>query len=235
MNSLSKGMGVLVVGAAAMLWTGTQFFRAESRLDHVTLSAQGPETDTALTTLQQEVTALRNRLVQVEHTQPNLARLQNRLTQLEEKQQNPNETSDPVRSQGVAPAHQEAIDGSGIEQQAAEAEHQQKLTALFATQFSRESDDPAWSRQTEASLSQAVTGASFEGSQLLTTACRTTLCQVEVGHENEAARDGFIQDLPFTLPFDTEVFYQRREGADGTASTVMYLARAGQNLPALAQ
>jgi hypothetical protein len=233
MNSLAKGMSVLVIGAVTMLGIEAQFFKEEPQRDDRLLTLQRSEDDKTLSTLQQELTDLRNRLTRLEHAQPQVTRLRNRLTALEDKQQALEGAVDTVRSPNVALAPGEAIDGSATEQQASDGERQQKLRALFATQFSRESDDASWSRQTEASLSQAVTHAAFDGSRILAIGCRTSLCQLEVGHDSEAAREEFVEDFPFTLPFDTEVFYQRLEEAGGKESTVMYLARAGQHLPTL--
>ena len=85
MNSLSKGMCVLV-GVVTTLWTGTYFFTEESRRDHGVPTLQQPGNDNALNNLQQQLVALRDRLVRVEHSQPNVARLQDRLTQLEDEQ-----------------------------------------------------------------------------------------------------------------------------------------------------
>ena len=178
---------------------------------------------------------MRNRLAQVENSQPNLARLQGRLTQLEYVQQDLRAELNTTPPQDTRLAHGEEIDGLAVEPEASEGEHGQKLLTLFETQFLQESDDPTWSRQTEASLTQAVTSSAFDGSQLLAADCRTTLCQMEVSHESEVAREGFIDNFPFALSFDTEVFYQRIEDERGTPYTVMYMARTGQRLPMSAQ
>ena len=234
MNSLSKGMCVLV-GVVTTLWTGTYFFTEESRRDHGVPTLQQPGNDNALNNLQQQLVALRDRLVRVEHSQPNVARLQDRLTQLEDEQQNLLAELSPALPQDPHLTHGEKSGEVVGETETAENTRRQQLLSLFQTQFLQQADDPSWSRQTEASLTQVVTGEAFDGSRLLTAACRTTLCHVEISHESEAAQSGFIDHFPFALPFDTEVFYQRIEDDAGTPYTVMYLARAGQRLPMSAQ
>jgi hypothetical protein len=230
MNSLSKGMCV-VVGVVTALWIGAQFFPEARHPDNGAPSRQQPGNDSAFTSLQQQLGALRNRLAQIEQSQSNWARLQARLTQLEDAQQHLRAEMSPALPQDPRLAPGEKSSDGAEEPETADHTRRQQLLSLLQAQFLRQAEDPSWSRQTEASLSQVVTGAAFDGSRLLTAACRTTVCQVEIGHESETAQEGFIKHFPFALPFDTEVFYQQIEDAAGTPYTVMYLARAGQRLP----
>jgi hypothetical protein len=227
MNSLSKGTWV-IVGTVVLLWSGTQLLKEENHRDRVAFGTQQLGNDNTLRALQQEIAALRNRLAQVENAQPNVARLQDRLTRLEVTQRELSAESGAESPRDDRFAHGEQINDSALSPDGLEAERRPNLLAHVETHFQQESDDPTWSRDTEASIAQVLTGAAFDGSHLLAADCRTTLCQVEVGHESELAREGFIDNFPFALSVDTEVFYRHIGDGGSMSHTIMYVARAGQ-------
>jgi hypothetical protein len=230
MSRLSKGTWV-IVGIVVALWSGAQLFKDDSRRDQAACRTQQLGNDKALRALQQEVAALRNRLAQVENAQPNLARLQDWLTRLEVTQRDLRAELGAESLRDDRFTHGEQISGSAPPPDGSEGERMQNLLAQVETRFLQESDDPTWSRDTETSIAQVLMSAAFEGSHLLATDCRTTLCQVEMSHESAVAREGFVDNFPFTLSFDTEVFYHYIEDGGSMPRTVMYVARAGQQLP----
>lgn len=234
MNSLSKGICVMV-GMLTVLWIWLHPAKEESRHGQVTTSVPQPGNEKALRSLEQELVTLRRRLAQVESVQSNVTRLHGRLTQLEGKQQDLQAEFDAVPPHDTRLSPKEEGDSTAAEPGASEGAREQKLLALFETRFLQESDDPTWSRQTEASLTQAVKSAAVDGSRLLAAGCRTTLCHMEMSHDSEGDREAFSKSFPFALSFDTEVFYHHLEDAQGTPYTVMYMARTGQRLPMPAQ
>jgi hypothetical protein len=234
MNSLSKGAWV-IMGIGVVFWSGVQLFKDESRRDQLAFRTQQPGNGNTLHTLQQEVVALQNRLAQVENSQPSLARLRDRLTRLEVTQRDLRTELGAESLRDSRFAHGEKIGDSTLPPDGLEGERGSNLLAHVETHFRQESDDPTWSRDTEASIAQVLATAAFDGSRLLAADCRTTLCQVEVGHESEVAREGFTDNFPFALSFDTEVFYHHVDDGGGMSHTVMYVTRAGQQLPMPAQ
>jgi len=232
MNSLTKGMCV-IASVLLPLWGGAQLLPKESHENQESSYSTQPETDKILNDFQQEIGVLRDRLTHVEDVQPNLKQLQGQLDQLEDNQQHLRAEIQALPPPSASLVREEEADGPALEHATSESEHEQKLFALYETRFLYEAEDPSWSQQAESSLKQAVTDSAFDGSYLLTTDCRSTLCQVEVGHESDGARDDFVNRFPFALPFDTEVFYYRLEDGKGMPYTVLYMARAGQQLPTL--
>ncbi len=233
MNSLSKRTWV-IVGIVAVLWAGTQLFtdpEEGNRRDRVGSRIEQPGNDKVLRSFHQELVALRNRLARVENLQPSLSLLQDRLSQLEVTQRDLRAELGAELLRDDRFAYGEQIDGSAVPPDGSEGERAQNLLAHVETHFWQESDDPTWSRDTETSIAQALTSAAFDASRLLAADCRTTLCQVEVSHESEVAQEGFINTFPFVLSFETEVFYQHIDDGSSMPRTVMYMARAGQQLP----
>jgi hypothetical protein len=160
-----------------------------------------------------------------------LSLLQDRLTRLEVTQRDLQAELGAELLRDNHFAHGEQIDGSAVAPDGSEGDRAQNLLAHVETHFWQESDDPTWSRDTETSIAQALTSAAFDASRLLAADCRTTLCQVEVSHESEVAQGGFIDTFPFALSFDAEVFYQHLDDGSSMPRTVMYITRAGQQLP----
>lgn len=234
MNNLSKGTWVMV-GILTVFWIGIHLAKKESRRSSIASSAQHPGNEKALSSLEQELATLRHRLAQVESAQANVTRLHGRLTQLEGKQQDLQAEFDAVPPHDTRFPSKEKSDEATAEPGASEEARDQNLLALFETRFLQESDDPTWSRQAEASLTQAVKSAAVDGSRLLAAGCRTTLCHVEMSHGTEGDREAFSKNFPFVFSFDTEVFYHHLEDAQGTPYTVMYMSRTGHQLPMPAQ
>jgi hypothetical protein len=86
--------------------------------------------------------------------------------------------------------------------------------------------DPAWSTQAATAIAQSFSTYSqrLPGAVLLNAECRTTICRLEVGVEDEAAQEEVATLLPHVIPwsthalidFDAEsktvIFYASREG-----------------------
>ncbi|WP_438016350.1 hypothetical protein WMF18_36760 [Sorangium sp. So ce315] len=102
----------------------------------------------------------------------------------------------------------------------------------YEAYFGREGDDPEWSFRTEIEIAQTLHEANVEGSSLEVADCHATVCRLELSHTDQNAQAHFMQNIPVKPPFDTSGFYHRVDAPDRTPRTVLYLARAGHELPA---
>jgi hypothetical protein len=91
--------------------------------------------------------------------------------------------------------------------------------------------DPAWSPRFESEITRAFQDSAElrEGTRLLEATCRATLCRVVVAHDSPAAREAFLDRLPFTPPFQAQGLTEPREEA-GALRTFIYLPRPGTRL-----
>jgi hypothetical protein len=78
-----------------------------------------------------------------------------------------------------------------------------------------------------------LAGPMGHGGRLAALACRSSMCRVEVAHDDREAQEAFLERLTYTAPFDSEGLIRRTTGGDGTQRTVVYFARAGRRLPRL--
>ncbi|WP_437607348.1 hypothetical protein WMF20_42030 [Sorangium sp. So ce834] len=102
----------------------------------------------------------------------------------------------------------------------------------YTSFHAREADDPAWSSRTEAEMATVLREAELEGSSLDSVDCQSTVCRLELSHAGQDSQAHFLQHIPQQPPFDTAGFYHRVDTPDGASRTVLYVARAGHELPA---
>lgn len=104
------------------------------------------------------------------------------------------------------------------------------LADVFAGQ---RRDDP-WAAGMEARLRNAYDVVVPDGTQLMDVACRATLCRVEVVHKDGLAQERFVQALAPSGLFSNDGHrgFAVHAGGKGGLSSVYYLAREGQGLPA---
>ena len=119
------------------------------------------------------------------------------------------------------------------DQEAGDAEQQNNLNALN-NQFLAQSTDEQWSVQSTDQiygyfnqLNQQQTGSHAE---LRSVECRTSLCRVEVIHDDAASADDFYlkfpQDVGENLP---SITYKIENLPDGKIDVLMFLASASFN------
>jgi hypothetical protein len=112
------------------------------------------------------------------------------------------------------------------------SEEQKVANTLYELdlRLSKEPDDPAWSQKAEMDIATLLHSDVMEGSHVLSADCRSTLCQVEVAHEDASAQSWLVNNLPMEPPFDGEMLV-RQIGDDLLAPhTLIYLARQGHSL-----
>src|SRR2546430_2647184 len=88
----------------------------------------------------------------------------------------------------------------------------------------KEPDDPAWSQRTEIDIATFLHPDVMPGSHVLSTECRTTLCRVEIEHEDTSAQSQLVDHLPMEPPFDGEMLIHRINDDSGAPRTLLYLA-----------
>ncbi|EDM74096.1 hypothetical protein PPSIR1_16190 [Plesiocystis pacifica SIR-1] len=139
-----------------------------------------------------------------------------------------------------APASGEALMDQERQQAPAPAAPSTEQMQLSLEQvFEDSSDDPSWSRPTEAALRDSFFATLDERSAVATIECSASLCRVESDHDDLASFRGFAED---GLLGDSDSFSWRGpmftsivDGEDGGPVTaVTFLAREGEPLPGVA-
>jgi hypothetical protein len=93
--------------------------------------------------------------------------------------------------------------------------------------------DASWAPQTERRIAEKVKLPAFAGSRLVKSTCHSTLCRIEVVHENESQRRRFRGTFPNRLgEFQSGTM---RKGTGKDPSTIVYVAREGHQIPRAAQ
>jgi hypothetical protein len=182
--------------------------------------------------LQPTLAQLNTRLAALEAGQHRLSTLSRRLEQLEATQRTLSQSLDEVgnvqaKTSDPAPASEDSL------KEAQEPASAQAVIAHYEAVFWNERRDAAWSRETETRILQAWEGAVLPGSHLLMASCQSSLCRLEVGHDNERAHELVMMQLAALIPFGTEgIAYPLIDGEERIGS-VFYLAREGYPLPRL--
>lgn len=105
------------------------------------------------------------------------------------------------------------------------AEHLQQATLA-------EAKDPAWDSQAETEIRKL--DDMFPGSKVRTTECRTTMCYIDVVHDDMAAFSNWSMRaaLEPSEAFASRLVIRFAE-PDGKVSSKVFLARKGKELPAI--
>ena len=105
-----------------------------------------------------------------------------------------------------------------------------KVLAKLETQFAEEAVDDAWSAQSgdriSSYFSETAGNMEWSGSTLGDVQCHSSLCRVEVVHENEQALQEFSLKFPMQMAQAMpRITYQTEPRNDGRLAMVMYLSR----------
>lgn len=103
---------------------------------------------------------------------------------------------------------------------------------LIESALSEESVDPRWARETDQTIRTAIAGADFSGTTVETLECRSRLCRLQVGHESERHYEDFSEQFPLLVAQQLpSTVLQSIANADGSRTTVVYMARDGFRWP----
>ena len=95
--------------------------------------------------------------------------------------------------------------------------------------------DEDWSDDAEQGIGEAMAHVKLKGSELVDARCQTSMCRVEVTHQDADARGVFLHKFDGSLSFETSQSMSPppEEIEDGQVVSVMYVTRAGYDLPHL--
>jgi hypothetical protein len=118
--------------------------------------------------------------------------------------------------------------------QGAEAAYEEQRLLTLDSHFSGEPYDADWAPRMEADMQTALEQQEFADSQLIDLACQSSLCRLEVEHDNDGAEQTFLhQFLAMTGFTKTETYYWRETTDNGNVQMTYYISRDGQSLPDL--
>jgi hypothetical protein len=137
----------------------------------------------------------------------------------------------------AAPA--DAVVGSAQESHEHDAktmarEHQQSLARMAAGEaaLQRETPSDVWSVQATEALREALASEEFAATTVHEIDCRSTLCRLQVVHEDPIQQALFQNSFTFKVgPLLPKMMMHTDELGDGTISATLYLAREGHALP----
>ena len=111
---------------------------------------------------------------------------------------------------------------------------QDRITTL-ETAFAAQAPDPRWSPQAVDHITHVLNSDALSGTTLANLACATTLCRLEVRHDDEDSRDRFMSEIFPALGWQTKAYSQAVTQTDGGFTTVLYVAREGYSLPPISK
>lgn len=111
----------------------------------------------------------------------------------------------------------------------------QAVAEFIDASFSEQMIDSNWSVETEQALESAVANRpEIEGTSLISTQCRSSLCRVEVDHLDEFALARFEVWFPHLVNEQhPEVVMSTQYIGDGQSTTTIFVSRSGYELPAI--
>lgn len=135
--------------------------------------------------------------------------------------------SDPPTSDRAGMADFQELEGERNER-----EQTARIASQLEYQFSAEASDGAWAPFAEETIQVAVQQGDFTGTELLAISCQSTLCRMELYHDNVEAERSFVTNFTSVLDFAAvDAFYQRVIHNNGSIQMTLYLSRDGYQLP----
>lgn len=102
------------------------------------------------------------------------------------------------------------------------------ITEQLESQLGYETVDPYWSEQVSNKISSIFQQSTMPGSALITTECRSTLCKLQVAHQNQDAAEYFAFAFHGKLRWEGN-FSEKTTNENGELLTTMYLLRDPTN------
>lgn len=104
--------------------------------------------------------------------------------------------------------------------------------AEAAVNYEAEARDPAWARETQAAITQALERLPAVSKGIKSLECRSETCRIEVSNEQQPDFDKQLPLLPIGVSGQLPtVRYDHVTQADGSARTILYLSRHADNEP----
>jgi hypothetical protein len=141
-----------------------------------------------------------------------------------------------IRDAEESPPEPDIAVGDEAERQRLVAEDEAKFRAQAeATEAAlrAEQPDPAWSSKARDLIAGAVSNEAMKSTKVMDIDCRSTLCRVKVTNPDPKARMAFEHHFGLSvgmlLP---QLQVQTIQHDDGSATSIVYLAREGHDFPA---
>lgn len=109
-----------------------------------------------------------------------------------------------------------------------------ELVVFLRAEVDAEPRDTRWSREAVEAIRGTLATPDFAGSSVDDVDCRSTLCRLEVSHQDDTARETFAGTFPMKRPELENGTLLKTESPDGKVRTIAFFARQGHSLPNLA-
>ena len=139
-------------------------------------------------------------------------------------------TSASAQSDTAADAAEEEVAPQAEGERRTEDQKIGEMLYALDLRLGREPNDSTWSQRTEMDIATLLHSEGMEGSRVRSTDCHSTLCRVEVEHEDVSTQGQFTDQLPMAPPFDGEMVVHRVDDGLNAPRTLIYVARQGHPL-----
>jgi hypothetical protein len=177
---------------------------------------QGAPSTQTLTQLHEELAAVKQEQRALKHSLKGIEATLNRLA-----------ASSNVPTQTVATSEERLEDEAA--QKISEEQQTANMLAALNQRLTKEGDDPSWGPEAETRIASLFSTEKIKGSRIRRADCFSTLCRVEVDHDDVEAQERMGNNLPMEPPFDGETMIQRIDDPLGPR-TLLYVARQGHVL-----
>ena len=107
----------------------------------------------------------------------------------------------------------------------------QQRISTFDNAMTEQDRDPSWSDLAVKQITVSISSGQFQGSSLVATECKATLCFVEVSHDSYPDMQKYLDEFPAALGWSDSSGQFEILQSDGEFLTRIYLSRSGYDLP----
>jgi len=111
------------------------------------------------------------------------------------------------------------------------------LRDLIHYTMQQQAVDPTWSRQAKSEIGERLYAAATEHSRIKSIDCRSTVCEVKIGHDSRTDYDAFLHKVfaRAAFPWKGEIVVTRADRPDDPREDLMvaYFGRPDTSLPRL--
>lgn len=231
---------LIIGGVIAMvgLAFGAVLLSAGPNRESETRQQAGGVVEEEVAALRREISDLRDMIAsasasgEIEMVDPEVASLKQDIAALQEQLTS---LGTEVRAgAGFVPAAQPQTEPKQSEEERRELAKQAVTERMnyIESQFANEDIDAQWGNNVETQLISTFQNPALQQSALVNAECRSTLCRLEVAHEDGADISEFQSVLADeTAKVAPEGAIQQVVGPDGKTRSIIFLARSGARIP----
>lgn len=201
-------------------------------------SAVAEEKEEEIATLRSEINALKDMIAsapasgQGQSADPEFLSLKQDVAALKEQLAT---LGDEVRSRARLAPSPQLQTGPQLSEEERQEQAKQAVTErmnYIASRFESEDVDAQWGNSVETQLISTFQNPALQHSALVNAECRSTLCRLEVAHEDGTDLTEFQSVLADeTAKIAPEGAIQQAVGPDGKMRSIIFLARSGARIP----